>query len=142
MDRHELIREFINQIDPEIELFYDDDFYVDVSLKEVTYTFMSYPEIDKQYANFVKENFGEEINVFLISLLHECGHIMTYTSELDKERDFLYFSLQMRYKKEEEKKYNMAYFNIPFEYKATEWGVNFYRNNKELCDNFISELCK
>ena len=142
MNKKELVRQFVNMIDESIDLVYGDDFYVDIPEEEITYTFKSYPETDELFSRFVKETFHEEINVFLISLLHEVGHIMTYSEEMHQERAFLYYALQLDYNPDEEEEFNMAYFNIPSEYAATEWGVNFYRNNREMCDNFIAELCK
>lgn len=140
MDRKELVRQFVNTIDADIEVVYGDDFYVDIPEKQVTYTFLSCPETDELFDSFVKDTFQEDINIFLISLLHEIGHVKTYSEEIHQERAFLYFALQMSYNPEQEDEYNEAYFNIPSEYNATEWGVNYYRENKEKCDEFIRQL--
>ena len=137
----QLVREFVRSIDPNFMVqFGEDEFYVVIDQNIINATFNSDPLGDKLYAEFVEENFDVSIDPFLSGLLHECGHIFTYSEERDHERDVLYYMLQCNFDIARFKEYTMMYFAIPSEYNATAWGVNYYLTNKEYCDNFIKEI--
>lgn len=78
----------------------------------------------------------EEINVRIISLLHEIGHFATFDMQEWLDRNAEVEKLTERYYNDEisYEELNYAYWNLPNEYKATEWAVNYYKSNKEKCD--------
>ena len=75
-----------------------------------------------------------------MSVLHEIGHIATYTEDLNTEREFTYLLLQMKYEEDNFVEFNREYFKIPMEFLATEWAINFYKNNIEFCEKLANDL--
>lgn len=143
MTKIELIKWFVSLIDEDIEISTEDDnFCVDLEDKCIFIPLEeeSDLEFERLFMKFLKEEFNFYTEPFLISLCHEIGHIMTYTKELESERQFLYTMLQCGYKEEEFEEYNRMYFSIPWEYEATKWGIEYINNNKELCDNFMKKF--
>ena len=138
---HRLIKELVHSIDPEIKVqMSEDEFYCVVSKKLINVPFFSSPEEDRLFCEFVFDRFGVNVNPYLIGILHECGHIMSYDKNLDKDRDILYFMLQLDFKEERYEEFTRMYFSIPSEFAATEWAVNYYLSHKEQCDNFLKEI--
>ena len=140
------IFDFIKGIDPEIELEVADHFCADVDKKIVFVGTEDEPEAEELMHEFVKEEFGVEMDNVLISLLHEVGHIMTQNDEELRDRSILDVVLQLNWTDsdndidEDFEKYNNLYFRLPSEYQATEWAANYYREHKELCDEFVREM--
>ena len=138
---HELVKKFVQSIDPEIKVHMSgDEFYCIISEKLINVPFVSDSEGDRLFHNFVVDRFGESINPYLMGICHEVGHIMTFDSNLDKDRDILYFMLQLDYTDERYEEFTNMYFSIPSEFAATEWAVNYYLSHKEQCDNLIKEI--
>ena len=138
---HELVRDFVKSIDPEIKVHMrGDEFYCIISEKLVNVPFVSDPEGDRLFHDFVLDRFGISVNPYLIGILHEVGHIMTFDTNLDKDRDILYFMLQLDFNEEHYEEFTRMYFSIPSEFTATEWAVNYYLSHKEQCDNLIKEI--
>ena len=138
---HQLVKAFVNLIDPEVKVHMSgDEFYCIIDEKLVNVPFASNPEGDRLIYEFVLDRFGVAINPYLIGILHECGHIVTFDKNLDKDRDILYYMLQLDFKEERYEEYTRMYFSIPSEFAATEWAVNYYLSHKELCDNFLKEI--
>lgn len=135
------VRAFVDEINPSIKVrITRDEFYaicdknlINVSTQENTYG-------DWVFCNFIKKRFGIDINPFLIGILHEIGHIMTYDEQLDSERSILYYLLQIDYKSDQIEEFSDMYFQIPAEFEATKWAVNYYLSNKDFCDNFLKEI--
>ena len=140
MDRLKVIEGFIKGIDPNIEVGTDDRFCVDIDGEVVYITNSLSSEEDEIWSKFLKEEFKIDYNPYVMSILHEVGHIMTFTEDLGEEREMIYFLLQMKYVDGNFEDFNNEYFKIPMEYEATAWAVDFYRDNKELCDNIAVEL--
>ena len=115
---------------------------MDIPEEHIYITFDHDKELDKMYDDFLYEQFGKRYNVFLMSLLHEVGHIMTYEDELEEGRDIIYGLLKLNYEegKSDVAEYNHEYFLIPMEFEATSWGVWYYENHKEQCDELIKKL--
>jgi hypothetical protein len=97
---------------------------------------------DAIFNQFVFERFGYEVkNTFVFSLLHEVGHHKANDNIID---DILDFCLQEKERIEEAiqtidnydeiKKLEYQYFTLPDEIMATQWAVNFARNNALECD--------
>jgi len=138
---HELIKEFVHSIDPEIKVHMSgDEFYCIISEKLINVPFVSDSEGDRLFNEFVIDRFGKSINPYLMGICHEVGHIMTFDPNLDKDRDILYFMLQLDYTDERYEEFTNMYFSIPSEVAATEWAVNYYLSHKEQCDNLIKEI--
>ena len=140
---HKLIKTFVESIDPEIEVtMSDDEFYCHIDEKIINVPFMSDPESDRLMYDFVLDKFGVAINPYLLGILHEVFHIITYEEDLDDERSIIYYMLQLNFREERYEEYSRMYFSIPSEFAATEGAVNYYLTHKEFCDNFVKQLEK
>ena len=134
--------EFVKGIDPSIELAFSDHFCADVDDKVVYVGMEDSPEAQALMHQFVKDEFGVEMDDTLLAFLHEIGHIMTVDDEELRERGILDTVLQLNWIdsdadiEEDFNKYNNLYFRLPGEYQATEWAVNYYKTHKERCDSF------
>ena len=83
-----------------------------------------------------------KVNNRLIALLHEIGHFETFdTTEWvlrnAKVDDLTYQFYDNKMSFED---LNFAYWNLENEYKATEWAINYYKNNKEKCDLLAQQI--
>lgn len=138
---HELIKKFVQSIDPEIKVHMSgDEFYCIISEKLINVPFVSDSEGDRLFHDFVVDRFGESINPYLMGILHEIFHIITYDENLDRDRDILYYMLQLDFKEERYEEFTRMYFSIPSEFAATEGAVNYYLSHKAQCDNLIKEI--
>ena len=138
---HELIKEFVQSIDPEIKVHMSgNEFYCIISEKLINVPFVSDSEGDRLFNEFVMDRFGKSINPYLMGILHEVFHIITYDENLDRDRAILYYMLQLDFKEEHYEEFTRMYFSIPSEFAATEGAVNYYLSHKEQCDNLIKEI--
>ena len=135
-----IITQFVHKIDSSIQIDFDDDFCADVVNKIVYVESKEHIEEDRLIQEFVQEKFKVLMDPFLIGILHEVGHIMTYDEQKNDERSLLYALLAINYNEKEYEEYSKMYFSIPAEFEATKWAVNYYINHKKLCDNFLKEL--
>lgn len=109
------------------------------------------------WADWIKENYNFEGNIFMISLLHEIGHILTYedfknsrpiefnySEDLSAECDRISINLCEHglIKSKEFENNCLNYFNAPVERIATDWAVHFYRTNKNYVNNAFDKICK
>lgn len=142
MNKRKLVRDFVKSIDKDFKISFVNTFEVDIPEEHIYATFLRNPELDKIYLDFLENEFGEKFNMFLMSLLHEIGHIMTYDDDLNDARDIFYGMLKLNFDEDKSDitEYNNLYFKIPMEYEATYWGVQYYRNNREKCDRLIKML--
>ena len=140
MNRLAIIQKFINTINEYITVEKDNRFCVDIE-EEIIYipNNLNIKE-DKIWSAFLMQEFNICFNPYVMSILHEIGHIMTYTEDLNTEREIIYFLLQMKYEEDNFEDFNNEYFKIPMEYSATEWAVNFYKNNIEICEKLTDDL--
>ena len=138
---HGLIKEFVQSIDPEIKVHMSgDEFYCIISEKLINVPFVSDSEGDRLFYDFAVDRFGESINPYIMGILHEIFHIITYDENLDRDRDILYYMLQLDFKEERYEEFTRMYFSIPSEFAATEGAVNYYLSHKEQCDNLMKEI--
>ena len=135
-----IIKKFVNSIDSEIKVGFDNDFCVNLSEKKIYIEDYEHPENEKLIKNFVKNKFNITMDPFLIGVLHEVGHLITYDPQLDEERIVLQSLLSLCYDKTQHKKYAEAYYSIPAELAATAWAVQYYKDNKQHCEDFLKEL--
>lgn len=137
---HDITREFVRSIDPEIRVtFFEDEFYAISQSKIINLTFKP-SEYDSLYDDFLMNRFGISTNPFLSGMLHEIGHIMTFDEQLDRERSIIYYLLDLDFEVERFRDFTNMYFAIPSEFEATRWGVEYYLSHKEHCDNFLKEI--
>ena len=141
MRREELVKAFVNKIDSSIEVnFHESEFFADIYDNSISITFNQDWETDELFSFFLYEEFSSHTNIFMMSLLHEVGHLMTNDDDMLDERDTIYSLLKVGYELSNNfQDYNRMYFHIPAEYEATAWAVNFYRTHKTMCDAFALE---
>ena len=132
---------FVHAINPNIKVRISyDEFYAMSADNLINICLKSEDFGDKVFDNFIQKRFGISINPFLMGILHEIGHVMTYDKYLDKDRSILYYMLQLNYDEQRIIEYSEMYFQIPSEFEATKWAVNYYLSHKEFCDNFLKEI--
>lgn len=135
------IRDFIYNIIPEADVMFDtNEFCVDIKEKIIHIGTNPNPEGDRLIQEFVLDEFGVAMDSFLIGVLHEVFHIITYDEERNEEAKILYFMLQMEYDENRYEEYSEKYFRIPSEYEATKAAVNYYLTFQEECDAFMDML--
>lgn len=139
------IYEFVKNIDPSIQLALSENYCADVDEKIVFIGTEDNFEAEELMQNFIKDEFGIEMDSELLAILHEIGHIMTVNDEQLHERAILDVVLHLNWVDstndidEDFVKYNNLYFRLPSEYEATEWAVNYYKNHKDICDRFVED---
>ena len=144
MDKIDAITKFVNHIDPAIDLTFESfgGFYVDIDNLTINISLDTNEKEDEMFYNFVRKTFDfNDFDIFVLSILHEIGHIMTYEPNTLHERDMMYLILQMAYENGKSlQDYNEAYFNLPAEKLATEWAVSYYRYNRAECDELSKQI--
>ena len=138
------IRDFINIINPDLKIkFQKWDLECDVHTDTIYIGKTFDKRTDEYFKNFCKILNPEtvKINSFLLSILHEIGHIETWTEEDDEQKNVLYDILKTQFDEEELDNEKMAeycdmYFKIPLEQNATEWGINYALTHLDLMQQF------
>ncbi len=85
----------------------------------------------------------DNVNMSIISLLHEIGHFETFDVDEWLERNDLTYQYQQEYCDDDTmtmEQLNLKYFEIPNEYKATKWAFEYYKNNRQKCDKLAAML--
>lgn len=139
------IKSFIQEINPMLKVeFQEWDLECDV-FDEIVYVGKTYDKrTDRYFRQFVNELNPEcaRVNLFLLSLLHEIGHIETWDDEIADEKDAIYGLLKMQFDDEENlddakmKEYCDLYYRIPLEQNATEWGIEFALSHMDLMKKY------
>lgn len=91
-----------------------------------------------------QEFYDSQVNMNIISLLHEIGHFQTLDLEEWLERNEIEQEIEEEYANSETmtmEELNFKYFDIPNEYKATKWAFEYYKANKSKCEN-LAKLIK
>ena len=139
--KFDTIRKFVHSINPNIKVRISfDEFYAECRNRLINICLKRDEIEDKIFDDFIKYKFGVSVNPFLVGILHEVGHIMTFDGDLDHDRDILYYMLQLNFDEDRWEEYSLMYFQIPAEFEATKWAVNYYLSNKDYCDNFLKEI--
>lgn len=97
---------------------------------------------DELFTKFVFERFGYKIeNSFIFSLLHEVGHHMANDNIVDdiydfcqQEKERIEEAIQTADAYDVVKELEYQYFTLPDEIMATQWAVNYARNNALECE--------
>ena len=135
-----IIEKFVHSIDSTIEVDFAHNFCADISEYKIYIEDYAHPEEDGLIQTFVQERFNIKMEPFLIGLLHEIGHLMTYESELNEQRTIMYVLLSLAYEEDLHEEYSKIYFTIPAELAATTWAVEYYKNHTKQCELFLDEL--
>lgn len=107
--------------------------------------------VDKWFDEFVCKTFGFNVgeNDFVLSLLHEIGHLKTlkyienetYENDIEQKRKISKKISKKGIAEKEEKKLNFKYFALPTEIVATAWAVEWAREHprkyKKMCENTL-----
>ena len=139
------IYNFIKEVNPEYGVkFQKYDLECNV-FDEIIYIGETYDKrTDKFFKDFVNKLNSQckTINPFLLSILHEIGHIETWSDEASKEKDMIYGLLELKYDAEEVltedklEEYCNLYFNIPLEKDATLWGIDYALSHLDLMEKY------
>lgn len=138
-----IIKKFVQNIDPEIKIkFNKKRFECDILGKTIYLKPKMYGDAEQVFMNWFNKEYSWvtdiiRINYWVISMLHEIGHIMTDDDDLHEQRDILTELLKIQYENEtlNKEQYFEAYFKIPCEQEATNWGVNYYTDHLlRICD--------
>lgn len=93
--------------------------------------------------NTHKCNFARKFSARLWSVLHEVGHHFTQDDELyenDLEMRAILALVPTPTTDEGYRNIANMYFDLPSEYEATEWAINYVRNNYTECQQFDQKL--
>ena len=140
------IKDFLREVNPAVKVHFQ-DYELEVNIYEETvYVGQSIDKrADKYFMEYIESLNPEakNINSTLLSLLHELGHIETWTEKEANDKDFIFGVLEYAYQdidvfEDEEilKDYCFKYFNIPLERSATEWAIDFALSHKELLNKY------
>lgn len=142
MKKLKVLNDFIKTINEDYEVFEDIEFTSDWEQGEVWVCFQENKEDDQLFMDYIKNKYQIEIDTFLMSFLHEIGHLETEDEELSNSRAIELFTLEIGYDngaitKEE---YFNRYFEIECETLATKWGVDYYLEHQEQCKQLVKLL--
>ena len=83
---------------------------------------------------------SHRISPFLLSLLHECGHILTVDDYEDADWDYYIDEVNRINSMPKGPDRDNQYYRLPQEYDATKEGVWFYETHYEICKKFEDEV--
>ena len=126
------LKRYIKNIDSEIKVKFGKCFECDTDRKIVWLALKDNKLDSEMFKAWYEKHFNETLtdkDLLYISALHEVGHIMTWTQELEDERTEMYGLMQVAhtYQLMSTQELNEQYFEIPMELIATEWGRAYYR---------------
>lgn len=127
------LKNYLKAIDNEIKIKLGKQFECDTDNKIVWIPLKDNKQTSEMFKNWYEKYFNEKLtekDLFYISALHEIGHIMTWTQELEDERTKMYGLMKVAYHYQlmSTEELNDKYFEIPMELIATKWGRNYYKN--------------
>ena len=139
----------------DVTMEFSNDFYAYNAKHVIGYTVLKYEHDDDEFLKWCKILFQyepyDEIDDFLLALLHEVGHLNTYglIPEEAKQEDKINRQ-QIEEAIKENKGTSLNYYSLPLERWATKWATDFIKKNKylywllkenviEILDNFYSE---
>lgn len=101
---------------------------------------------DIWFKEFVKERFDIKVESFILSILHEVGHSLA-NDEIEgaiyefctNEKNRISTEMQTANEKES-KKLEWQYFSLPDEIMATQWAVNWIKQNPKKVDKMWHEI--
>lgn len=130
-----------------VKAILDTEFSISVDEKIITYS-LTRSMVDDWFDEFVFKTFGFDVgeNDFVISLLHEIGHLKTLKNIEENTYDECREKIKKITKKLEkadterkEKNLHFKYFSVPSELVATAWAVDWARKHpkkyRKMCEN-------
>ena len=97
MKKLKVLNDFIKTINEDYEVFEDTEFTSDWEQGEVWVCFQENKEDDQLFMDYIKNKYQIEIDTFLMSFLHEIGHLETEDEELSNSRAIELFTLEIGY---------------------------------------------
>ena len=143
MKKMKVLNDFIKTINSDYKVLKDKyEFTSDCEEGKVWVCFTENKEDDTLFMDYIKDTYKIEIDTFLMSLLHEIGHLETETEELSDNRAIDLFMLEVAYDNGAitKKEYFNRYFQIECESLATEWGIEYYKSHQEQCKELVKKL--
>ncbi len=143
MKKMKVLNDFIKTINSNYKVLKDKyEFTSDWEEGKVWVCFQENQEDDKLFMGYIENKYNVKIDTFLMSLLHEIGHLETETQELSDSRAIELFALELLYDNGEitKEQYFNQYFEIECETLATKWGVNYYLTHQEQCKQLVNLL--
>ena len=139
------IRDFIKSIDKNYKVGFEDLYFqADTDTNTIYIGTLEYDQYAKYYNEWFNSEFPacENPNWWLMSLLHEIGHLETVDLELATLHEQCMETLDFLDSVEacSIEDINYIYFQMPCEWEATYWGASYYIDHKEKCDNFLKTL--
>lgn len=129
------LKKYIKNIDSEIKVKFGKCFECDTDRKIVWLALKDNKQDGEMFKTWYEKYFNEKLtklDLLYISALHEVGHIMTWTQELEDERAEMYGLMKVAhtYQLMSTQELNNQYFEIPMELIATQWGRKYYLHNR------------
>lgn len=129
------LKSYIKSIDKEIKVKFGKSFECDTDRKIVWIAIKDNKQDSEMFKKWYEKYFKTILSkkdLLYISALHEVGHIMTWTEELENERIEKYGLMQVAhsYQLMSTEELNFQYFEIPMELIATKWANKFYNTKK------------
>jgi len=145
MKKLKILNDFIKTINKDYKVLHDKkEFTSDWENGKIWVCFNENKEDDQLFMDYIKNKYQIEIDTFLMSFLHEIGHLETEDDELSDNRAIDLFTLEVLFdnSKITKQEYFERYFEIECESLATEWGIDFYKSHEEQCKQLVKELRK
>lgn len=129
-DINEVVNEIVQYFDEEYSAYMSDEFSADLTNGRVAYSLLVEPESNEEFRNDFVSRFAvaDKYSDFLLSLLHEIGHLETINDMVD--------DIEKRGKITDNKKY----FNLFNERIATDWAGFWLEDNEVLAKRFDAQI--
>ena len=136
------IQKFIDIIDSDIKIYKGSCYSVDIYEEQIFLGNKRFDRVSQTFMEHWEEKIVCPMNWCVLSILHEVGHIMTDTEEVQDNRTQLDNIYSFMYQENilTEQEYFHSYFNIPAEKMATLWGIDYYTRNQKQCNDLAAVL--
>ena len=140
----EMVDDFLKPFGCDSDL--DSDFFYSTEEERVYFSILSSERSDRLFKEYILSHFNYKVsNIFIISLLHEVGHHFTYsffTRAEKRKAQMEKYRISAELAKNDTDEVYSSYFDISIEKVATEWAINYYKENKKRCDDFYFQFQK
>lgn len=123
---------------------FDSDFSFDPEDDRVYFSVIVAERADRLFKEYVAKTFNYSIpNIFMLSLLHEVGHfftLYTFSKEEIKKARKVKKHIEKELEKNNSDEVYSRYFDLSIEKVATEWAINYYKENTKRCEDFYSKF--
>jgi hypothetical protein len=127
---NEVVNEIVKYFDEEYSAYLSDEFSADIVNDKVAYSLLVEPISNEEFRNDFVSRFvvADKYSDFLLSLLHEIGHLETVNDMID--------DIEKRGKITD----NEKYFNLFNERIATDWAGFWLEDNEVLAKRFDAQI--